>query len=64
MTADGDDPLCDQLEQILSALPAIESRRDTIGAAARALYTLSRWSPPGEDIKPATAKQADQTAEL
>ena len=64
MTADLYDPLYDQLEQILSALPVIESRRDTVGAAARVLYTLSRWSPPGEDIKPTTAKQADQTAEL
>jgi len=64
LTADGYDPLYDQLEQILSELTVIASRRDTVGAAARVLYTLSRWSPPGEDIKPANAKQADQTAEL
>ena len=63
MTADHD-RLCDRLEQILSALPVIESRRDTVGAAAMVLDTLSRSSPPGEDIKPTTAKQADLTADL
>ena len=61
MTADGYDPLYDRLEQILSALPVIESRRDSVRAAALFLYSLSRSSLPGEDINPTTTKQADQT---
>jgi hypothetical protein len=60
LTAD----LLDRLERTLSAVLGTESRRDTVKAGARFLYTLSRWSPPGEDIKPTTAKQADLTAGL
>ena len=62
LTADGYDPLYDRLEQILSARAAGDrERRDTVKAAARILYSLSRWSPPGEVVNPTTTKQADQT---
>jgi len=65
LTADLRDPLYYRLEQILNALPdVIESRRDTVKAAAQFLYSLSRSSPPGEEIKPTTTKQAHLTAGL
>src|SRR6476620_6586386 len=56
LTAD----LCDRLEQILSALPVIESRRVSIKAAALFLDSLSRSPLPGEDVNPTITKQAQR----
>ena len=50
----------DRLEQILSALPVIESRHDSIKAAALFLDSLSRSPLPGEDVNPTITKQAQR----
>jgi hypothetical protein len=65
--------LYDQLEQILSALPVIESRRDTVGAEAKFLCLVFRSPPDGVSpkeaerelrawvgLRPVTAKQAER----
>jgi hypothetical protein len=59
LTADHDQ-LRDRLEQILSALPVSESRRDSIKAAALFLDSLSRSPLPGEDVNPTITKQAQR----
>jgi hypothetical protein len=66
------DPLY-RLEQILSALPVIEGRRDTVGAEAKALCSVFRSPPDGVTTKeaerelrawvglrPVTAKQVER----
>ena len=73
LTADLHDPLYDRLEQILSALPVSESRRDTVGAEAKYLCSVFRSPPDGVTTKeaerellawvglrPVTAKQAER----
>ena len=73
MTADLHDPRYDRLEQILSALPVSESCRDTVGAEAKFLCSVSRSLPDGLSPKeaerellawvgrrPVTAKQAER----
>jgi len=64
LTANLHDPLYDRLEQILSALPVIESRRDSIKAAALFLDSLSRPPLPGEDVNPTITKQAQRESLL
>jgi len=53
LTADLHDPLYDRLEQILSGLPVIESRRDTVGAEAKYLCSVFRSPTDGVTTKEA-----------
>jgi hypothetical protein len=52
------DQLYDRLSQVLSALPVIESRRDTVGAEAEYLCSIY-WSPPN-DFAPDITKQDER----
>jgi hypothetical protein len=52
------DQLYDRLSQVLSALPVIESRRDTVGAEAEYLCSIY-WSPPN-NFAPEITKQDER----
>ena len=52
------DQLYDRLSQVLSELPVIESRRDTVGAEAEYLCSIY-WSPPN-NFAPDITKQDER----